>query len=369
MKFSFFLIVAGLMVLASPAVAEPLELPIHGLESRVEFWKKVFTQYGADDIVIHDRFHVNLIYDVADDATVKSRVSNVKRALEEIRAGFETPENLSLPAKQIHASMLENGVPISARVLDELVDRIHTQRGIKERFRDGIIRSGRYVEAFRGIFEKEGVPLPIVLLPLIESSFENRARSKVGAAGLWQFTRGTGRLYMRVTSKVDERLDPPKATRAAARLLLDNYRALGSWPLAITAYNHGRGGMLKAQESHGSELPAIIRDYRGKTFGYASMNFYAEFLAALDVYENHPQYFGELVLDTPTNFATAAPAKVSATKKAASPRLAVSDKYRVRSGDTLWEIAKRFGTNIRDLMEKNNLNKTAIYAGQMLLVK
>jgi membrane-bound lytic murein transglycosylase D len=370
MKLNFFLSVAVLVAIDSPAVAEPLELPSQGLESRVEFWKKIFTQYGEDDIVIHDGFHVNLIYDVADETSVKSRISDVKRVLEEIRTGFETPENLSLPAKQIHASMVRNGVPISAPVLDDLIDGIHTQRGIKERFRQGVIRSGRYVEAFRAIFEREGIPASIVLLPLVESSFENRARSKVGAAGLWQFTRGTGRLYMRVTSKVDERLDPAKATVAAARLLRDNYRSLGSWPLAITAYNHGRGGMLRAQELHGSELPTIIRDYRGKTFGYASMNFYAEFLAAVDVYENYLQHFGELVLDTPLRFTSPAPAKVSATKKAASPRpAAVSDKYRVRSGDTLWEIAKRFGTDIRDLMEKNNLNKTAIYAGQLLLVK
>jgi membrane-bound lytic murein transglycosylase D len=363
MKLSLTRIMFVTLALASSAIAGSLDLPIEGLESRVEFWKKVFTQYGADDIIIHDRMHVNLIYDIADESNVKSKTSAVKLALQEIRENLQTVENLSLTAKQIHAAIIENGVTMSASSLDNLIDNIHTQRGIKERFRQGIIRSGRYAEDFRGIFEQAGVPAEIALLPLVESSFENRAFSKAGAAGIWQFMRSTGRLYLKVTSKVDERLDPAKATRAAARLLNDNYRALQSWPLAITAYNHGKAGMMRAQDAHGSDITEIIANYEGKTFGYASMNFYAEFLAAVDVYKSYPQYFGELTLDKP----------VKAVPRAAAPAVTQSastsgNKYRVRSGDTLWEIAQRFGTSIRDLMEKNNLNKTAIYAGQMLLV-
>jgi membrane-bound lytic murein transglycosylase D len=333
------------------------------LESRVEFWKKVFTQYGADDIIIHDKMHVNLIYDVSDESNVKSRTAAVKIALQEIRQKLDSPEDLSLTAAQIRTSIVDNGLSVSPSQLDRLINGIHTQRGIRERFREGVIRSGRYVEDFQQILQKEGVPVEIALLPLVESSFENRARSKVGAAGIWQFMRSTGRLYMKVNNKVDERLDPAKATRAAARLLNDNYRALRSWPLAITAYNHGKAGMMRAKEGHGPDLTDIISNYQGKTFGYASMNFYAEFLAAVEVYQNHQQYFGELALDKPSKIG-AAPKTVAA----AAPAAASGSRYRVRSGDTLWEIAQRFGTSIRDLMEKNNLSKTAIYAGQMLLV-
>ena len=366
MKLSLTRIIFVTLALASPALAGNLDLPVEGLESRVEFWKKVFTQYGADDIIIHDRVRVNLIYDITDESNVKSRTSAVKLALQEIRQNLQAPGDLSLNAKQIHAAILENGVPMSASTLNDLIDNIHTQRGIKERFRQGIIRSGRYTEDFQAIFEKAGIPAEIALLPLVESSFENRAFSKAGAAGIWQFMRSTGRLYLKVTSKLDERLDPMKATRAATRLLNDNYRALRSWPLAITAYNHGKAGMMRAQDAHGSEITEIIDNYRGKTFGYASMNFYAELLAAIDVYKNYPQYFGELTLDKPARAASLAAAPI--VTRSASPSASASNKYRVRSGDTLWEIARRFGTSIRDLMEKNNLNKTAIYAGQMLLV-
>jgi membrane-bound lytic murein transglycosylase D len=364
MKLTLSRIILVTLALSSPAAAANIELPIAGLESRVEFWKKVFTHYGADDIIIHDRVHVNLIYDIADESSVGSKTSAVKLALLEIRENLETPGDVSLAAKQIHTSIVESGLPVTVSSLDHLIDNIHTQRGIRERFREGIIRSGRYTEDFQTIFEQAGIPVEVALLPLVESSFENRAFSKAGAAGIWQFMRSTGRLYLKVTSRLDERLDPIKATRAATRLLNDNYRALGSWPLAITAYNHGKGGMLRAREAHGSDITEIIANYRGKTFGYASMNFYAEFLAAVDVYRNYPQYFGELTLDKPGR-STSPAAAPPVTRTASAPS---ANKYRVRSGDTLWEIAQRFGTSIRDLMEKNNLKKTAIYAGQILLV-
>src|SRR5204863_7703720 len=147
--------------------------------------------------------------------------------------------------------------------------------------------------------------------PLVESSFQN-AKSKAGAVGLWQFMSSTGKLYMKVSSKLDERLDPVRSSEAAAHLLRDNYSALGVWPLAITAYNHGRGGMLQAQRLYGSDLPTIIDAYRGPVFGYASMNFYSEFIAAVDVYEDYPQYFGELVLERPNSIPRDRPQLIAA---------------------------------------------------------
>lgn len=370
MKLAVSRIVVVLLALAAPAVAQRLELPAEGLENRIEFWKKVFTQYGADDIVIHDRFHVNLIYDVAIESDVASKTAAVRQALDEILNNLAAPETLSPTAAQVRDAIVANSVPLSAATLGELRNNIHTQRGIKERFREGIIRSGRYVGAFQEVFERESIPTQIALLPLVESSFENRSLSKAGAAGIWQFTRGTGRLYLKVNRQLDERLDPAKATRAAARLLRDNYKALGSWPLAITAYNHGRGGMTRAQNEAGSEITSIINEYKGPRFGYASMNFYSEFLAAVDVYNNYEQYFGQLTLDQPALKQIAAPStpapKIAAK---ATPKPSAADKYKVVKGDTLYEIAQKFGMSLRELMDLNNLRNSAINAGQILLVR
>jgi membrane-bound lytic murein transglycosylase D len=348
-------------------------LPAQGLEGRIEFWKKVYTQYTQDDVIIHDRVRVNLIYDVAVRGEQEAKIDAVQAALEEIRDNLDAPENLGPSAKRIRDTITANGVPLTVASLENLRDNVHTQLGIKDRFREGVIRSGRYLQAFQQIFEKEGVPTEVALLPLVESAFENRALSSAGAAGLWQFTRGTGRLYLTVGRKIDERLDPSKATRAAARLLRDNYNALGSWPLAITAYNHGRAGMLRAQSEVGSsDITKVIDQYKGPLFGYASMNFYSEFLAAVEVYNNYEHYFGQLVLDSPTLKPSAPVTLVAAkapAKKGQTGRAASSDKYRVRKGDTLTEIAQRFGTTVRDLMDTNNLRNTVIHAGQILLVR
>ena len=136
------------------------------------------------------------------------------------------------------------------------------------------------------------------MLPHVESSFNPRAYSKVGAAGLWQFMRSTGRRYMRIDGAVDDRLDPFRSTEAAAQLLAYNYRVLGTWPLALTAYNHGTAGMRRAKETLGTDdIVRIVRNYTSRTFGFASRNFYVSFLAALEIDRNPEKYFGSLQKD------------------------------------------------------------------------
>jgi len=106
---------------------------------------------------------------------------------------------------------------------------------------------------------------------------------------------GTAKRFMRVDSVVDERLDPYSATDAAANLMLYNYRLVGTWPLAVTAYNHGPGGLRRAQDELGtSDIAVIVKRYQGKTFGFASRNFYVAFLAALEVDRNAEKYFGAI---------------------------------------------------------------------------
>jgi LysM repeat protein len=105
------------------------------------------------------------------------------------------------------------------------------------------------------------------------------------------------------------------------------------------------------------------------------MNFYSEFVAAVDVYNNYEQYFGQLALDKPSMKQDATPIVTQVAAKSApkarlqTAKASPADKYKVRKGDTLVDIAQRFGTSVRDLMDANNLRNHIIYAGQILLVK
>jgi membrane-bound lytic murein transglycosylase D len=156
------------------------------------------------------------------------------------------------------------------------------------------------------VLKQHGVPEQIAALPHVESSFNPAAYSKVGAAGLWQFMPSTARRFMRVDGIVDERLDPYSATEAAANLMLYNYRLLGSWPLTVTAYNHGPGGLRRAQDELGtSDIAVIVKRYQGTSFGFASRNFYVCFLAALEVDRHADKYFGPLARLPDTNHTSA----------------------------------------------------------------
>jgi membrane-bound lytic murein transglycosylase D len=108
--------------------------------------------------------------------------------------------------------------------------------------------------------------------------------------------RSTGRRFMRIDRTVDDRMDPFRATESAAQLLAYNYRILGTWPLALTAYNHGVAGMRRAVDTLGTtDIVTIVRTYQSRTFGFASRNFYVSFLAALKIERDPEKYFGRIV--------------------------------------------------------------------------
>jgi membrane-bound lytic murein transglycosylase D len=141
------------------------------------------------------------------------------------------------------------------------------------------------------IFRQSGVPIELTRLPFVESSFNVKARSRVGASGIWQFMRYTGRRFMRINYAVDERNEPLRATEAAAKLFRMNYNMLNQWPLAVTGYNHGPAGVQRVVKKFNTDNIVELVDERHGRFGFASANFYACFLAALEVEKNANKYF------------------------------------------------------------------------------
>jgi membrane-bound lytic murein transglycosylase D len=182
---------------------------------------------------------------------------------------------------------------------------IRFQLGQKDRFLVDLVRSGRYLEEMKKVIREEGVPEDLAFLPHVESSFDYRAYSKVGAAGIWQFMRSTGHAFMIINYIMDERLDPLVATRAAARLLKANYDALGTWPLAITAYNYGRYGLMRIARKLGTnDIETIIAKYRRGAFGFASRNFYVQFTVTRRLAKDYKTYIGNVETEKPLSIGT-----------------------------------------------------------------
>ncbi|HYY24109.1 MAG TPA: lytic transglycosylase domain-containing protein, partial [Candidatus Udaeobacter sp.] len=248
------------------ALAQEAAFPVlAGLEDAVGFWKQIFTRFSSNEVVFFDPFDPGKIYSV-----------------------LRIPENEA--ARAIIDK--EQARIIADYDLNDEDGRVRSQRGAKEPFLSGLKISGRYISQMKKIIRAAGIPAELAYLPLVESSFNVRARSSLGAVGLWQFMADTGKKFLRINDAFDERRDPLASTRAAARLLKENYRLLGNWPLAITAYNHGTEGVFRGINAVRSRnLVELIRGYQSPTFGFASKNFYAEFLAAVEVATNSEAYF------------------------------------------------------------------------------
>jgi len=395
----------------------------------VSFWEKVYSRYSLSDAIIHDKRDPYIVYGIVrlvaeknsrDRRANRRRIERAKRKYRRILQRLaRTGKPSNSEERRVYALF---GRMASKKRFRMAARDIRFQLGQKDRFARGVVRSGAWIDRIREIFRRQGVPEDLVYLAHVESSFNPRAYSKFGAAGIWQFTRATGRLYMKVGYVVDERRDPLASSRAAARLLADNYRMLKSWPLAVTAYNHGVGGMLRAVRIKGNDYCRIYREYCGPGFGFASRNFYAEFLAARRVAKNYRKYFPGLKLDRPERiFEFRLPAYAAITdlaehfgvavdrlkelnlalrppvfsgRKYVPPgyRLRVPDDmgrmaavasgipdslfrshqrpsryHRVRRGETVSRIARLYGVGVGEIMRVNMLDRSGtIYAGQRL---
>ena len=282
-----------------------------GMKDRIGFWRDIYTKYTTNGGVIHDSVNLGVVYAALDftDITKNNSLSPRQKAkakvklIKEKKAEFSqrlmnlhgrtSPEGLS--SEDLRIWNMFEGIPSKERFKDAAAKgRLRFQLGQRDKFIIGIFHSGRYLSQMEKVFREEGLPIELTRLPFVESSFNLRAKSRVGASGIWQFMPRTARPYMKVSKEVDERNDPLKATRASARMLRTNYQMLQAWPLAITGYNHGPSGVKRIAEKVGSrDLAKIIDTYSSRTFGFASENFYACFLAALEAERGAKKYFGE----------------------------------------------------------------------------
>ncbi|RUM37095.1 MAG: lytic transglycosylase [Desulfobulbus sp.] len=412
---------------ALPAMAES-QFPLYPIiQANVGFWEKIYGTYTTRQGILHDKENLDIIYAIVNlvdwntPGAAKINKQLVKIARQRYKNILSTLASGAPPAsrdeKRISALFKKYKHPSFHRARDN----IRLQIGQKDRFLQGVIRSGAYLPAIKRILRAKGLPLELAYLPHVESSFNPRAYSKVAAAGLWQFTRSTGRQYLTINNVIDERLDVYLATRAAADFLKENYRQLGSWPLALTAYNYGRAGMVRAQQQLGS-YENIFTSHNSKLFRFASRNFYSEFLAALRVarkLEKDPtiirdrpwastslrlkgfakasalrKYFGVSPQDfshlnpalrppvlkgkkyVPKGYLLRLPATKSIRKKISHLPASLFHRsqvrtifHKVRRGDTVSSIARKYHISQKELTRINHLNrKSAIRSGQKLRI-
>lgn len=326
------------------------------LEDAVRFWIRVYGVHECNEYVFHDMENLAVVYEVVriesldperpdqqlhpDQRTsLQQKKDFYKRLLEELASPETDFDRLSGERKRVFDLF---GGSRSREGYARAAGNIRAQKGQKNRFRRGLELKGRYLEFIHKALRSQGVPLELDALPHVESCYNYAARSSAGAAGIWQFTRPTGRLFLRIDHAIDERLDPIRSSEAAASLLRKLREELGSWPLAITAYNHGLGGMKKAKAALGtSDIGEIVARYRGPYFGFASRNFYAEFLAALHVTEHSVEYFGEIRPEAPLRFA----------------------EVDLPHPQSLPVVAKRLEVSVADLSALNPGLKTALLSG------
>lgn len=448
-------IVLGLLMFAvfgaAPTHAGPVQLRTHPdfrvppkLRPRVDFWVDVFTKYGKAQMIVHHREFPQVRFGLidltreastlSDEALVRLKKSRGDQEVAALKQIFKSLAAGNPPQNRYEQSIVDKMafLPGGVRKYKDMIDNdlIRTQSGIRERYKEALQRSGRYLPIMQDIFRDRGLPIELTRLPFIESSFDYKAYSSVGAAGIWQFMRKTGMLYMKVNSLIDERRDPIEATKAAARYLGEAYTKLGTWPLAITSYNHGVYGVAKkVREAGTSNLVEIIEDPATRAFGFASTNFFPEFLAALEIYDEYQRHFPGLKLEPsleltevmiqqptsaqfisrklqvgiedlkavnyavsdkiwqgrnhlPSGYALKVPAKYNVAMASfnipehqAPPTVKASSSvtsgtvYRVRKGDTLSSISKRYRVSVATLKETNKLKSNTVSVGQPLVIK
>lgn len=425
--YPFFLLLATTFF-PDTAVTSDQNFPNYkAISNNVAFWEKIYSHYSLSEAVIHDSKDLSKIYEVipllADELPGAERINSlfeqqVKDKYREILTSLAGRKPSNSEERRVAALFSRQN---SSSHFLMAAENVRSQKGQKERFLAGVINSGSYMQEIKRIIRAYNLPEELAYLPHVKSSFNYRAYSRVGAAGIWQFTKGTGGEYLTIDYTIDERLDPVLATHAAAKYLKNSYSSLNNWPLALTSYNYGLAGIHRAVNEQGT-YEKIFLHYNKGHFKFASRNFYPCFIAALKVakkleadrniklaqaqstrYLTLPGYvhikdisshFG-ISQDTIKSLNPALrPSVTSGEKripKGSVIRLPAGKKtnqllasipssfyakeqnptlfHRVRKGDTLSGIARHHSVSLKNLMKANNLDRHAtIYLNQKLRI-
>lgn len=281
----------------------------------VSFWTSIYSSLSSDQYVIFDENHLNLVYEVADFSSLAKTARN--RVVYEILVERKLKRLVNSYRKAFHDLAKKSGARIAPTAENEIESKIlgtlqaldhhhdfqtlnkglRIQMGQMNFVKAGFERSESYLPPMEEIFRNHSVPPAITRLSLVESSFNIHAVSKVDAVGVWQFMPKTGKEFLKIDPQlgIDERRSPLKATVAAAQLLKRNRKILRTWPMAVIAYNHGFTALRRVppHEANIEKFGSLLSSCQKISgMGFASRNFYPEFLAMLHVHTYREELFG-----------------------------------------------------------------------------
>ena len=327
----------------------------------------------------------------------------------------EQPRKTSLSSSSVPTPFVYDVPIVRNAAVDRWID--YFTGPARKRFSIWLRRSGRYMPTFRRVLRENNLPEDLAYLPLIESGYSLRARSRAGAVGPWQFMRGTARRNgLKVNRYLDERRDPVKATQAAATYLSALYAEFGDWHLALAAYNSGENRVRRVLRRTGRKTYWAIA--RTRRLPNETRNYIPKFLAGMIIAKN-PEVFGfaGIDYDEPLRYDTVAlPRGMSlrhAARLAGAPLKEMADlnaelrwyitppvsghllrlppgsaarfldalsrspqesfpakgRYRILPGDTLGSLAARFGVSLKGLLEINaHLDPRRLRVGTEILM-
>ncbi|MEE9218995.1 MAG: LysM peptidoglycan-binding domain-containing protein [Acidobacteriota bacterium] len=248
-----------------------------------------------------DSVHALEIEAYSDHDEYHSAPADQLRNIETFLSPEDAERQRRLVEEELPQVLSDIPIAINNKVL-ALIEAYQTR--LKKQYQAGIRRSGRYLSMMRRIFAEEGLPQDLVYMVQVESTFKVRAYSRAHAKGLWQFIASTGRNYgLRRNYWIDERSDPQKATRAAARHLKDLHERFGDWYLAMAAYNAGAGKIERAIRRLKSR--DFWRLSRSRYLWRETRNYVPAVLASILIFKDPERYGFEAEFDPEWKYETA----------------------------------------------------------------
>lgn len=287
------------------------------MKTAVSFWVDVYARYSSNIRIVHDREDLSIIYGYLDFRPFYRSMSRVaaevkanqveRQVLKQLKtklleAGDVTKtKSMTTDEKNTIKNFLSSKGMGSKEVVAKRVSLIRTQSGQSDMFLQALYRSKNLLPHIEAVFRQNGLPVALARIPFVESSFNAKALSKIGAVGIWQFTRETAREMIHAEEE-SQWSDPLRQTKSAARLLRMYRNVLPDWGTVVTSYNSGVGRLRRILEkNHFSKMEDIYTLPHDKDgLGFAGRNFYPEFLAANIVEAYKEEIFSHLL--TPSDY-------------------------------------------------------------------